>query len=62
MTRFGMGAGDFAEIARLMAAAILEDADVAADVVSLRAGFRELGYCFNGPQFDPIVQRLHRLL
>ena len=62
MTRFGMGKGDFAEVARLMAAVINDGAAVAEEVKRLRSGFRELGYCFKGPGFDPLVQRLHELV
>ena len=53
MTRFGMKEADFAEVADLMAAVILEDAEREASAVrELRAGFTELGYCFTGPEFE----------
>ena len=29
---------------------------------ALRSRFTELGYCFAGPEFDPLVQRLHELI
>ncbi len=62
MTRFGMGPADFAEIAVLMAAVINDRAAVADDVKALRTRFTELGYCFRGAEFDPLVQRLHTLI
>ena len=62
MTRFGMGPDDFAEVARLMAAVVNDGAAVADEIKRLRSGFRELGYCFKGPGFDPLLQRLHELV
>ena len=62
MTRFGMGAAQFAEVAQLMAAVILEGRGVAAEVRALREPFTEMGYCFKGPEFDPMLQRLHELI
>ena len=62
MTRFGMAPADFAEVAALMAAVVNDDRNVAADVAALRARFTELRYCFEGPDFDPLVQRLHGLV
>ena len=61
MTRFGMGPAEFAEVADLMAAAVRGD-DVAADAAALRARFTEIGYCFGGPGFEPLIERLHRLI
>ena len=62
MTRFGMAPPQFAEVATLMAAVILEGRGVAEEVRKLRAPLTELGYCFKGPEFDPLVQRLHGLI
>ena len=62
MTRFGMTPADFAELATLMAAVVNKDAAVGADVAALRARFTELRYCFAGPDFEPLVQRLHELI
>ena len=45
-----------------MAAVILEGRGVAAEVKALRQPFTEMGYCFKGPEFDPLVQRLHELI
>jgi glycine/serine hydroxymethyltransferase len=62
MTRFGMGPADFAEVAALIAAVIGGGAVVANEVKALRSRFTELGYCFNGAEFDPLVRRLHELI
>jgi aminomethyltransferase len=62
MTRFGMGPEQFKQAAALMAAILLEGRGVAAEVRRLRAPFTEIGYCFAGPEFDPLVQRLHELI
>ena len=62
MTRFGMGPEQFAQVAELMAAAILGGRGVAAEVKALRRQFTEIGFCFKGPEFDPLVQRLHELV
>ena len=62
MTRFGMEPADFAEVAALLAAVVNDGAAVSADVGRLRARFTELRYCFEGPDFDPLVQRLHELI
>jgi aminomethyltransferase len=62
MTRFGMGPDQFAEVARLMAAVIRKGRSVASDVRALRAQYTDIGYCFKGPEFDPLLQRLRELV
>ena len=62
MTRFGMGAEQFREIAGLMAAVVLEGRGVAAEVRRLREPFTRMGYCFEGPEFAPLLERLHELV
>jgi aminomethyltransferase len=62
MTRFGMGPADFGEVAALMAAVINDGVAVVKEVKALRSRFTELGYHFSGPEFDPLVQRLHELI
>jgi len=62
MTRFGMGPAEFAQVARLMAAVVLEGRGVAAEVRALRQPFTEMGYCFKGPEFEPLLRRLHELI
>ena len=62
MTRFGMTATDFAELAQLMADVILENKNVKKDVIGLRQRFLEMQYCFSGDEFDELEQRLHQLI
>ncbi len=62
MTRFGMKADDFAKVADLMAAVILEGRSVIDEVAEFRAQFTKLGYTFSGPEFDPLMERLRDLV
>lgn len=62
MTRFGMAAADFAELAQLMADVILKDKNVKKDVMDLRQRFVDMQYCFTGDEFDELEQRLHQFL
>jgi aminomethyltransferase len=62
MTRFGMQAADFAELAQLMADVILENKNVKQTVMDFRNRFLDLQYCFSGDEFDALEQRLHQLL
>ena len=48
MTRFGMKAGDFEPLARIMADVIRNKVDASGDVAQLRSQFLEMQYCFNG--------------
>jgi aminomethyltransferase len=60
MTRFGMEAPDFAELAQLMADVILDGKAVKDRVSALRKRFLDMQYCFSGDQFDDLVQQLQR--
>ena len=62
MTRFGMQAADFADLAQLMAAVILKNKNVQKDVTDFRKRFLEMRYCFSGDQFDDLEQKLHQLV
>jgi aminomethyltransferase len=62
MTRFGMSAGDFQQLAQLMADVILKGKNVKAEVRALRQRFLDMKYCFAGDEFDDLVQGLHRLV
>ncbi|MBW2437614.1 MAG: glycine cleavage system aminomethyltransferase GcvT [Deltaproteobacteria bacterium] len=61
MTRFGMTAADFAELAQLMADVILHNKDVKNEVMDFRRRFVEMQYCFKGDEFDQLEQKLHTL-
>ncbi len=62
MTRFGMTAADFAELAQLMADVILKNKNVKKEVTDFRQRFQDLQYCFAGDEFDELEQRLHQLI
>ena len=62
MTRFGMGADDFRQLAQLMADVILKGKDVKKEVRSFRQQFLEMKYCFGGDEFEDLVQQLHKLV
>ena len=62
MTRFGMQAADFADLAQLMADVILKNKIVKKDVLDFRKRFLEMQYCFSGDQFDELEQKLHQLI
>jgi aminomethyltransferase len=61
MTRFGMQAADFQELAGLLADAVLRGARVREAVAALRGRFREMRYCFRGPEIDRLIERLQAL-
>ena len=58
MTRFGFGEAEFTKLAGLMAACILEGADIADDVAELRGGYTKMRYCFEGEEFEKAVSGL----
>ena len=60
MTRFGMQASDFAELAQLMADLILGGKTVKDRVSALRKRFLDMQYCFSGDQFDDLLQQLRQ--
>ncbi|MGD9301003.1 MAG: glycine cleavage system aminomethyltransferase GcvT [Desulfobacterales bacterium] len=62
MTRFGMTADDFQQLAQLMADVILRGRDVKEDVRALRARLQDLQYCFSGDKFEDLIQKLHKLI
>ena len=62
MTRFGMQAGDFSELAQLMADCIRDGARVAERVGALRGRFREMRFCFTGAEMEGLLQQLHALI
>ncbi|MHC4920168.1 MAG: glycine cleavage system aminomethyltransferase GcvT, partial [Planctomycetota bacterium] len=62
MTRFGMGAAEFGELAGLIAEVVQRDARVGDKVKALRSGFLELQYCFAAEECGDVMQRLRNLL
>jgi aminomethyltransferase len=62
MTRFGMIAEDFQELAQLMADVILKGKNVKEEVRTFRHRFLDMKYCFGGKQFDDLREILHQML
>ncbi len=62
MTRFGMDAEGFAELAVLMHDVIVKDAQVADQVERLRERYQDLHYCFDGAEIDAALERLQSLI
>jgi aminomethyltransferase len=62
MTRFGMTANDFQQLAQLMADVILKGQNVKEEVRAFRQRFREMKYCFCGDEFEDLTQKLHKLI
>jgi aminomethyltransferase len=62
MTRFGFGADEFEELAKLMADAILLDAPVREPVVGLRRRFQDLKFCFTERQLEDKIAQLQELI
>lgn len=58
MTRFGMKAGDFQELAVLMADIIGNGATVKSKVKSMREGFLDMQYCFQESAFQDLSESL----
>ncbi len=58
MTRFGFGAPEFAELAKLMADCVLRGRDVGADVARLRGGHTRMRYCFDDAELGAALERL----
>jgi aminomethyltransferase len=62
MVRFQMGEAEFGEIASLVADVVRNDADVADKVAALRAGFTELGSCFDAEEYAELLEPLRRFV
>jgi aminomethyltransferase len=62
MTRFGMKAGDFQQLAQLMADVIFDQKSLQQDVAHFRKRFCRMRYCFDHVQIEKYLQEIHRLL
>ena len=62
MTRFGMEAEDFGELAELIRDVIVQQSTVKDKVASFRQQFLEMKYCFDGGEFEKRIEELHRLV
>jgi aminomethyltransferase len=62
MTRFGMEAVHFQDLAQLIADVIMEGRSVREAVSSFRRDFLEMKYCFSGDEYDDILQKLYQII
>ncbi len=62
MTRFGMREVQFEELAQLIHDVVAEQRSVREEVIALRKPFLEMKFCFEGEEFDELIQRLHQLI
>ncbi len=62
MTRFGMEAADFQELAQLIRDVVVHDKRVKNEVAAFRGRFLERRYCFAGSEYDGLVAKLHQLI
>ena len=62
MTRFGMTASDFQELAQLITDVILKDSHVKEAVRAFRRRFLAMQYCFSASEYESLIQRLHQLI
>ena len=62
MTRFGMEARDFQQLAQLMADVIINQKSVQQDVAKFRKPFCRLRYCFDHDQIGKYLQEIQGLL
>ncbi|KPK91138.1 MAG: hypothetical protein AMJ94_07740, partial [Deltaproteobacteria bacterium SM23_61] len=58
MTRFGMKEKDFAELAGIMAEAILKERPVKEEVTRFRSRFLQMHYCLPEEKARPLIQEL----
>jgi aminomethyltransferase len=62
MTRFGMKAGDFQQLAQLMADVIFDQKSLQQDVAHFRKRFCRMRYCFDHDQIGKYLQEIQGLL
>ena len=62
MTRFGMEAGDFQQLAQLMADVIIGQKSIQQDVAQFRKPFCRMRYCFDHDQMENHLQEIQGLL
>ncbi len=62
MTRFGMEATHFQELAQLIGDVIRDGRFVKEEVSSLRQRFIEMKYCFSSDGYDDILQKLYQVI
>ncbi len=62
MTRFGMEANDFAELADLIHDCIVNRVSVKDKVTRFRGRFQTMRYCFSPDHYTDLIQQMHQLI
>jgi aminomethyltransferase len=62
MTRFGMLENGFQTLAALMADVILNQKNVASEVITLRKKYSQMQFCFSGDDMASLMSTLHALI
>lgn len=62
MTRFGMEAKDFKKLAQMIYDVIVKNKKIKNDVSDFRKNFRKMRFCFDGPEYDSLLEKLHALI
>ncbi len=62
MTRFGMMPKDFEILAGFIHEVVVKNKTVREEVRLFRSRFQRMGYCFSGPEFEDILEKLHEFL
>ena len=62
MTRFGMIAEDFRQLAQFIADVVEKGKNVKDEVRAFRNRFRDMHYCFSGEEYEGLMQKLHQLI
>ncbi len=58
----GFTASGFEKVAQFIHDVVVDNKNVKDEVAAFRGGFRELGFCFKGGDYDELVQQLHQLV
>ena len=62
MTRFGMIAEDFQQLAQFIADVIRKDKSVKEEVRAFRNRFLDMHYCFSDEEYEDLMQNLHQMI
>ena len=62
MTRFGMGPEDFKRLAGYIHEVVVAGKSPKEEVTAFRKQFLTMKYCFSGREFEPLLEKLHRMI
>jgi aminomethyltransferase len=62
MTRFGMTSADFQTLAQFIHDVIAGGKGIRQAVADFRKHFLQMKYCFEGPEIEAMIRKLHRLI